>query len=124
MFTSHPWLTMWTRLDSLTQLMFCMDAILFLPFPEGRYIPMANSSQILHRIRMIGLSTTLTGALVQSSFPQPCHRLNFRFVDRDMVIHYHWGHGMGHTYAFSANSDVADPPLNEIEEQHQTGSWG
>lgn len=40
-----------------------------------------------------------------------------RFVDRDMVIRYHWGHGVGHTYAFGA-SDVAGVPLvAEIEEQ-------
>ena len=40
-----------------------------------------------------------------------------RFVDHDMVIRYHWGHGVGHTYAFGANSDVVDEPLDEIEEQ-------
>jgi hypothetical protein len=26
-----------------------------------------------------------------------------RFVDHDMVLHYHWGHGVGHTYAFGAD---------------------
>jgi hypothetical protein len=34
-----------------------------------------------------------------------------RFVDHNMVLHYDWGHGMGHTYAFGANWDVADAPL-------------
>lgn len=41
-----------------------------------------------------------------------------RFVDRDMVIRYHWGHGVGHTYAFGG-ADVTEAPLvsAEIEEQ-------
>ena len=32
-----------------------------------------------------------------------------RFVDRDMLLHYHWGHGVGHAYSHvtrtSAGSD-------------------
>ena len=43
--------------------------------------------------------------------------LGGQVVDRDMVICYHWGHGMGHIYAFGANSDVVDAPLDEIKEQ-------
>ena len=41
-----------------------------------------------------------------------------RFVDRDMVIRYHWGHGVGHTYAFCSAS-ITEMPLvpAEMEEQ-------
>ena len=35
-----------------------------------------------------------------------------------MVIHYHWGHGVGHTYVFGANSDVVDTLwLGGVEEE-------
>jgi hypothetical protein len=41
-----------------------------------------------------------------------------RFVDRDILIRYHWGHGVGHTYAFGVNSDIANAPwLDGVEEQ-------
>ena len=26
-----------------------------------------------------------------------------RFVDRDMMMRYHWGHGVGHIYAFTSD---------------------
>jgi hypothetical protein len=35
-----------------------------------------------------------------------------------MVTRYHWGYGVGHTYAFGANSGAVDASLlAEIEEQ-------
>jgi hypothetical protein len=40
-----------------------------------------------------------------------------------MVTRYHWGYGVGHTYAFGANSGVADALLlAEIEEQENNTS--
>lgn len=41
-----------------------------------------------------------------------------RFVDRDMLIRYHWGHGVGHTYAFG-RPGITEAPLvpAEMEEQ-------
>ena len=55
--------------------------------------------------------------LIQLFHALPSFRL--RFVDRDMVIRHHWGHGVGHTYAFGADSlDDADTLQSvEIEEQ-------
>jgi hypothetical protein len=49
------------------------------------------------------------------------------FVDRDMVIRYHWGHGVGHTYAFGGamGADATQAPLPaEIEEQDNNVSRG
>jgi hypothetical protein len=46
-----------------------------------------------------------------------------RFVDCDMVIHYHWGHGVGHTYAaFSADFNVADVLLPAETEQEENNT--
>lgn len=43
----------------------------------------------------------------------------FRFVDRDMAIRYHWGHGVGHTYAFGSATNITEAPQvrAEIEEE-------
>jgi hypothetical protein len=68
---------------------------------------------------MIGLSTTSISMLTQSGYFVASHLLPLfvvRFVDRDMVVRYHWGHGVGHTYAFGVmGPDVMEAP--EVEEQ-------
>lgn len=45
-----------------------------------------------------------------------------RFVDRDMILRYHWGHGVGHTYAYpEVSADVPEVPLSlpDIEEEEE-----
>ena len=34
----------------------------------------------------------------------------FRFADRDMLMHFHWGLGVGHTYAHSTTGPVEKAP--------------
>jgi hypothetical protein len=58
-------------------------------------------------------------------FPGCLSSFRLRFVDRDMVTRYHWGYGVGHTYAFGANSGVADALLlAEIETRKQYQQTG
>jgi len=47
-------------------------------------------------------------------------RIN-RFVDRDMVMRYHWGYGVGHTYAHhnyrpTRPQPRSDHPLQDSED--------
>ena len=32
----------------------------------------------------------------------------FRFADRDMMMRYHWGHGVGHKYTFTSGLQQED----------------
>lgn len=45
------------------------------------------------------------------------------FVDRDMMMRYHWGLGVGHTYAYQQASPIAevDDNMNEEEEEDEVG---
>ena len=62
--------------------------------------------------------------------------LNVRFVDRDMLLRYHWGHGIGHVYShvtragaasnnstvsMPANPDVSSPDPADVELNIDTG---
>lgn len=47
---------------------------------------------------MIGGFTTLTGSLFDFSFDY-CQLTISRFVDRDMLMRYCWGMGVGHAYS-------------------------
>ena len=35
-----------------------------------------------------------------------------RFVDRDMLMRFHWGHGVGHTYTHTTVLDVSLPSFD------------
>ncbi|KAF8074608.1 hypothetical protein FPV67DRAFT_1559334 [Lyophyllum atratum] len=50
-----------------------------------------------------------------------------RFVDRDMILRYHWGHGVGHVYAsFQRRHSPTPEPIGgevEIEDDHDTSDF-
>lgn len=63
-------------------------------------------------MRVIGDVTTLTGeslwtleGLVHPSYLST----QSRFVDRDMMMRYHWGLGIGHTYSHSTSPIRSNP---------------
>ena len=51
----------------------------------------------------------------RSSFIQLCTKNLpcIRFIDRDMLLHYHWGQGVGHTYSH-INRTTIDPLGNPV----------
>jgi hypothetical protein len=75
---------------------------------------MANSSPTSRKIKMIGLPTMSIGVLARSNYVfVSLAALLFlvRFVDCDMLVRYHWGHGVGHTYAYDAHT--AEKPKSQ-----------
>ena len=49
-----------------------------------------------------------------------------RFVDRDMLMHYHWGLGIGHAYshtAFSTDSQPCSTPQQSCSSRDDTENY-
>lgn len=40
---------------------------------------------------------------------------SYRFVDRDMVMRYHWGLGVGHLYSHQRNANMGSPQSPEAD---------
>ena len=38
--------------------------------------------------------------------------MSFRFVDRDMLMRYHWGLGVGHIYSHGQRADGPSAPTD------------
>ena len=64
----------------------------------------------MREMERTGSTTTLTGknTIFIHILLYTHNLLNVRFVDRDMLLRYHWGHGVGHVYShtwteFSSN---------------------
>ena len=47
-----------------------------------------------------------------------------RFVDRDMVMRYHWGLGVGHVYAHNRRVEIGIPRDRDIERDEQANNQG
>ena len=70
-------------------------------------ILMVVQSLEMRGMKQIGNIIMSTG---RSSFIQLCTKNLpcIRFVDRDMLLHYHWGQGVGHAYSHT-NQTTIDP---------------
>ena len=45
-----------------------------------------------------------------------------RFVDRDMVMQYHWGLGVGHVYAHNRRVEIGIPRDRDLERDEQANN--
>jgi hypothetical protein len=75
------------------------------------------------------LEIQVTGGLIMScgafhicATPNVIIHLIARFVDRDMVMRYHWGLGVGHTYAYQKTTLPPTPDEDQHEELHSDAS--
>ena len=101
---SHPWLRR-TPLGLLTHLLFSELVTLYLHLQVENYIPTLLVSPVVQ----MTVATTTDTMWIGSC--HPASRVNLliwhifwcRFADRDMLMHYHWGLGVGHLYSHQDN---------------------
>ena len=71
-----------------------------------------------------GSTTMSTGSDTFLGSYQALNKLLYvRFVNRDMLLHYHWGHGVGHVYSHVSQTE-ADSGYNHASTSPNTRSWG
>ena len=90
-------------MDLLTQPTSWGGCHLLLAFASGGKHPDGVTPLFLEMQEMewTGSTTMLTGKNIIFTHILLCSHnlLNVRFVDRDMLLYYHWGHGVGHVYS-------------------------
>ena len=55
-----------------------------------------------------GIIITSIGTYLPKLFLNQPEYVIFRFADRDMLMRFHWGLGVGHTYAYSTTGSVKE----------------
>ncbi|KAH7923645.1 hypothetical protein BV22DRAFT_1015047 [Leucogyrophana mollusca] len=85
-----------------------LNTLRFIPMAEDAAFGFVDPADVLRGCHLVPAFThgkLHPDGVAMSYYARDAHDWKFylvnRFVDRDMLIRYHWGHGVGHTYSSS-----------------------